>query len=736
MSVQYIAEEQRFVLETANSCYQMMVDPTGCLRHLYYGRPVGAPGTKQGNMNYLYRTTDRGFSGNPYEFQDNRGCSFDVMPQEYSCYGVGDYRIAALLCVADNGSRSTDLRFDSWNVKEGKYTLEELPYVKGRKDTVQTLEIKLKDKVTGIAVILRYGIFEEKDVITRTARICNESAQEIRLEKAASVCLDFPYGIHELISFSGRHCMERQMHRQEICQNIVTVGSKRGMSSHQNNPFVMICDPRTTEDAGECFGLMLMYSGSHMEEIEKDQTGNVRVVAGITQEGFCWVLGEGEEFQTPESILSFSCKGFNGLSQKFHRIIRENICDEKYLTEKKPVLLNSWEASYFAFDEESIYELAVEAKKLGVELLVLDDGWFGERDDDHRGLGDWFVNEKKLKGGLPALVKKINDLGLRFGLWIEPEMVNEDSSLYRSHPDWVLADPGRKPMVARNQLVLDMSRAEARDYLFDCIDRLLKEMNIEYLKWDFNRGLANVYSGQLPPVQQGEVMHRFVLGTYELLARIKKSHPDVMIEGCAGGGGRFDAGMLFYTPQIWCSDNTDPIARLMIQKGTSYGYPPCTMGSHVSSSPNHQTRRHTPLAVRGVVATSGSLGYELNPVLLSDSEKQEIISQVEWYKKNYRLIQNGTYYRLEEAGAEQEAVCWEFVSEDQSEALVNVVAANVQANAPFPYLRLKGLKEETVYRLEGSDLCLTGAALMYGGYTFEIFSGDYPAVQLHFVEMR
>ena len=735
MSISYIAGEQRFVLETKNSCYQMIVDTTGCLRHLYYGRPVGDAAGKYGNMNYLYRTADRGFSGNPYEFQGDRGCSFDVMPQEYASYGVGDYRIAALVCEAENGSRSTDLRFDSWEIRDGKYALEGLPYVKEGKDSVRTLEIKLKDQVTGIAVILRYGVFEEKDVITRTATICNESEQTVQLRKAASVCLDFPCGKHELISFSGRHCMERQMQRQKIAQNILTAGSKRGMSSHQNNPFVIVCDPETTEDTGECHGIMLMYSGSHQEEAERDQTGCVRVVAGIQEEGFCWVLGAGESFQTPEAILSFSWKGLNGLSRRYHRIIRENVCDERYLSERRPILLNSWEASYFAFDEKSIYELALQAKELGVDMLVLDDGWFGERDDDHAGLGDWFVNERKLKGGLSALVKKINDLGLSFGLWVEPEMVNENSALYRKHRDWALADPERRPMVARNQLVLDMSRADVRDYLFDCLDRLLKEVNIAYLKWDFNRGLANAYSRLLPPARQGEVMHRFVLGTYELLARIRAAYPHLLVEGCAGGGGRYDAGMLFYTPQIWCSDNTDPVARLMIQRGTSYGYPPCTMGSHVSASPNHQTGRHTPLNTRGIVASSGILGYELNPALLSESEKQEIREQIEAYRRNYRLIQRGTYYRLENAGAEQETICWEFVSEDHSEALVGVAAANVIANAPFPYIRLKGLKEEAVYQLKGSSFCATGAALMYGGYTLELFSGDFPAVQLHFTEL-
>lgn len=731
MSIRYIEKENLFILETKNSCYQMTVDRIGCLRHLYYGRPVG-----QVNMNYRYRTCDRGFSGNPYEQADDRGCSFDVMPQEYSCYGVGDFRVSALMAEAENGSFSTDLRYDSFEIEDGKYTLEGLPYVRERKDSVQTLKIRLKDSVNGIAVLLYYGVFEEKDIITRTAKIVNESAAGIRLLKAASVCLDFPYGNFDLIHFSGRHCMERQMERQRLTQNIVTVGSRRGMSSHHNNPFVILCDTQADEDKGDCYGIMLMYSGNHKEETEKDQTGNTRVVSGIHDDGFLWNLQPGMEFQTPEAILSFSHDGLNGLSHHFHRIIRENVCDPRYLTEKKPLLLNSWEASYFNFDEESIYELAVQVKDLGIEMLVLDDGWFGERNDDHRGLGDWYVNEKKIKGGLKKLVDKINRLGLKFGLWVEPEMINEDSDLYRSHPDWVLKDPDRLPMISRNQMVLDMSRADVRDYLFACIQKLLSESEIDYIKWDFNRSVSNVYSNRQPAAQQGEVMHRFVLGVYELLTRIREAFPKVLIEGCAGGGGRFDAGMLFYTPQIWCSDNTDPIARLKIQRGTSYGYPVSTMGSHVSASPNHQTGRATPLKTRGIVAASGTFGYELNPAGLCEEDKQMIREQIRDYHKYYWLIQNGTYYRLGNELLNRHYTCWEFVSEDQSEVLVNVVAIDIEANAPFPYVKLKGLKEDAMYQLEGTALKVPGAALMYGGYTLELFSGNYPAVRLHFVECK
>lgn len=728
MCVKYNEKEKLFVLETKHSCYQIKVDKTGCLRHLYYGRSVGPA-----NMDYRYRARDRGFSGNPYEQAGDRACSFDTMPQEYSCYGTGDYRISAIMTEAENGSRSIDLRYESFAIEDGKYTLEGLPYVRAEEDHVQTLRIRLKDHVTGTAVVLCYGVFEEKDVITRTAQVVNESDQRIRLKKAASVCLDLPYGTYDLIHFSGKHCMERQMQRQAIAQDIVTVGARRGMSSHHNNPFVILCDPHADEDQGSCCGIMLMYSGNHKEEIEKDQTGSVRIVAGIHDDGFSWLLQPGGAFQTPEAVLSFSDEGLNGLSRHFHRIIRENICDRRYLQDKKPVLINSWETAYFDFNEEAIYDLAVQAKDLGIEMVVMDDGWFGRRNDDLRSLGDWYVNEKKIRGGLKKLVDRINGLGLKFGIWVEPEMVNEDSDLYRRHPDWALKDPGRKPMLARNQLVLDMSREDVREYLFGCLSSLLSESNIEYVKWDFNRGLANVYSNALPAEQQGEAPHRFVLGLYELLARLKEAFPHVLIEGCAGGGGRFDAGMLFYTPQIWCSDNTDPISRAKIQRGTSYGYPACTMGSHVSASPNHQTGRKTPLTTRGIVASSGTFGYELNPGLLSKEEKVIIRAQIGDYHKYYSLIQNGDYYRLGSEAFNEKYSCWEFVSGDKSEALVNIVAFDVEANAPFPYVKLRGLEEASVYQLEGTDLRVPGAALMYGGYTFDVFSGNYPSARLHFI---
>lgn len=728
MSINFNKQKSIFTLETKNSSYQMRVNQIGILEHLYYGSKIlGA------DMSYLVVDCDRGFSGNPYELQEQRGFSLDTRPIEYPCSGIGDYRVSALSVVNHDGSRSIDLRYKKHCILDGKYDIEGLPYVRDKDSRAETLMITMEDELLGIEVNLFYGVIEEKDVITRTVVFSNKSSTKVRLNKIASACLDFSYGQYDLIHFHGRHCMERMVERTPVTNNIQVIASSRGMSSHHHNPFVILCEKNTTEDFGAAYGLMLMYSGNHRTEIEKDQTGGVRLVTGINDENFEWILEPGQTFSAPETILSFSEKGLNGLSQNYHRIIRENVCDPKYLGVERPVLINNWEATYFDFDKQKIISLAKESKKLGIEMLVLDDGWFGNRNDDKRALGDWFVNEDKLNGTLSELVKEVNEIGLKFGLWVEPEMINEDSELYKMHPEWTLKEPSRKPMIARNQMVLDMSRPEVVNYLFERIDEIVKSANIEYLKWDFNRSVANVFSNGHSADHQGEISHKFVLGTYSLMDRLLKANPKLMIEGCAGGGGRFDAGILFYSPQIWCSDDTDPIERLSIQKGTSYGYPVSTMGSHVSASPNHQTLRSTPLTTRGVVAMSGTFGYELDLEKLSDDEKEEIKAQIEDFKKYYWLIQEGIYYRLSDEQMEKYYTSWEFVSENQQEVLVNLVVSHVQANGLFPFVKLRGLDPQGLYVEEKTGRKYRGIALMEGGYSFGLIQGDYPAVQLHFV---
>lgn len=729
MSIEFNKIDQVFHLQTHNSTYQIKIDKTGILRHLYYGQPVGNM-----NMEYFSLHRERSISGITYELND-KNTSPDLIPQEYSSSGVGDYRIASISLSGGNGSRSVEFKYSHHTIIPGKYDIPGLPSVRGKVDDSDTLEITLEDDICSLELKLSYGVFPAKDVITRTATITNTGANSVKLEKFASACLDLMNTKLDLLHFPGRHCMERQIERVALGHDIHTISSRRGMSSHQQNPFLILCSPEANEDFGDCYGLMLMYSGNHKSQIEVDQAGSTRVVMGINEEDFRWNLDPGASFHAPEVIISYSPSGLNSLSHNYHRIIKENVCPEKYLNVRRPILVNNWEATYFDFNTEKILNLAQEAHDLGIEMLVLDDGWFGKRDDDDAGLGDWFVNEEKLPGGLKLISDQINKIGMKFGLWFEPEMVNPDSELYRLHPEWALQDPGRKPTLSRNQLVLDMSNQKVQDYLYLCISRILDSATIDYIKWDFNRPLSNVYSNASSSQCQGETAHRFVLGTYALLGRLTKNYPDVMIEGCAGGGGRFDAGMLYYSPQIWCSDNTDPIARLNIQKGTSYGYPISTMGSHVSASPNHQTGRSTTLNTRGVVAMSGTFGYELDLGKLSAEEKEAIKLQIKDFKRYYWLIQNGIYYRLSSLAGHKFYGAWEFVSEDRSEALVNYVMCDVNANSELPCIRLKGLQADAWYLLEGTREKFTGAALMYGGYVFPSMMGDYPAEQLHFIRI-
>ena len=744
MSIRFNRENGVFSLETLHTEYQLQADSYGYLLHLYYGKKLAGS-----TADSLIRRMDRGFSGNPYSYRGGRGYSPDTFPQEYSGCNTGDYRVSAVKTLLENGSRGAELLYQDFEIREGKYAIPGLPYVREGASAPQTLIIRLKDAVSGLTAELYYGVFEQEDVITRTVFLINNGSSPIILEKAASMSLDFPCspeGGFEVMHFHGRHCMERIPERRPLAHGVISFGSNRGMSSHHNNPFSILCHPVTTESSGACYGVMLAYSGNHKEEFEEDQAGSTRITAGISEENFSWRLLPGERFCAPEAILSFSAEGFNGLSHNYHRILTGNVIPSRFTGLKRPVLINSWEAMYMDFNAEKLLRLASDAKDLGMDMLVLDDGWFGKRDRDDSGLGDWFVNEKKLGCSMAELAGKVNALGMKFGLWVEPEMISEDSDLYRSHPEWAVCDPGRLPVLSRNQLVLDMSRSDVQDYLFGALSDILKSASISYLKWDFNRAVSNVYSNALPAERQGEFSHRFMMGTYALLERLTKSFPDVMIEGCAGGGGRFDAGMLFYCPQIWCSDDTDPIERLEIQRGTSYGYPVCSMGAHVSASPNHQTGRQTPFALRGITAMSGTFGYELDPGKLSDAEKEQIREQIKDFRRYDRLIREGRYYRLGEHPERNDSQAWMFVSEDRSEALLSVVITHARANAPFTHICLEGLSEETLYRVDTVRISgythdmipegavFTGAALMYAGLMLPNFFGDYPSVQIYLRE--
>ena len=728
MGIIYCEKDRTFTLQTKNTTYQMQVDRYGFLLHLYYGKKT------DGCMDYLLTYYDRGFSGNPYDAGEDRTYSMDTLPQEFPCYGNGDFRSTAFAVENADGSMSCDLRYKSHKIFDGKYNLEGLPAVYASEEEAQTLEILMEDPVTGVKVVLLYGVLPAQDIITRSVCVKNESSGKIYLNKIESASLDFLYGDYELLTFYGRHAMERNVQRVPVVHGTQKIGSVRGTSSHQYNPMMILAEKETTEDKGNCYAMSFVYSGCFQGEVLKDQLNQTRMMLGLQEEAFRYPLETGEMFQAPEVILSYSSEGMNRLSQNLHHCIRQHICRGKYKEEIRPILINSWEAAYFDFTGDTIYGLAKAAKEVDIDMLVMDDGWFGKRDDDNSGLGDWFVNEKKLGGTLGNLIKRINDLGVKFGIWIEPEMVSEDSDLYRKHPDWALTVPGRNPVRSRNQLVLDFSRKEVVDEIYDQICKVLDQGNIEYVKWDMNRSLMDVYSSVTR--DQGRVLHDYILGLYDFLERLVQRYPNLLIEGCSGGGGRFDAGMMYYTPQIWCSDNTDAIDRLRIQYGTSFGYPVSVVGSHVSAVPNHQTGRKTPLHTRGVVAMSGTFGYELNLMKLSEEEKQEIREQIAEYKSYASIIQNGLYYRLSDPTT-GEICAWEFVHTDekeQSKVLLNIVMQVIHGNMTVNYVKLQGLEETAVYREEKSGKRYTGAALMYGGMPLPIEPGEYQAYQYCFVK--
>lgn len=710
-------KDKIFNLETKNTLYQMKVDRFGVLNHLWYGEKTDCC------MDYLLDYPDAGFSGNIYEAENERTYSLNTLPQEYSTSGVGDFRISAISVTHEDGSNALDLRIREYQIKKGKYEIPGLPAVYAKEDEAETLEITLKDTATEAEVILKYGVFEKEDVITRSVVVKNSGKTPIVINKVHSMCLDIPYGDWEWMHFYGRHTMERQAERVPVLHGISESSSSRGTSSHHQNPAVLLCEKDCTETNGHCIGAALMYSGGFQAQVEKDQLEQVRLVMGIHPDTFEWTLEAGEAFYTPEVILSCSTTGFAKLSQNFHHIIRNHVCRGTYQLSSRPVLINNWEATYFDFNEEKILNIARQASKLGIDMMVLDDGWFGKRDDDCSGLGDWFVNEKKLNGGLKALVEKINAMGMKFGLWFEPEMVSEDSDLYRNHPDWAIQIPGRKPMRSRYQLVLDMSNPEVVDYLYGVMSAILRENHIEYVKWDMNRSISDWYTATLSRGRQMEMPHRYVLGLYELLEKLTSEFPDVLFEGCSGGGGRFDAGMMYYCPQIWCSDDTDAHERTFIQYGTSFFYPTSTVGSHVSAVPNHQTGRITSIETRGVVAMAGSFGYELDLNQLSEEEKTVVAKQVTHYKEYQSLIYNGDYYRLANP-FEDGMSAWSWISEDKKTILVQGVLFRAKPNVLRKTLRLMGLEAKKNYKIAGTEEMYTGVALMSGGVLLQRAVGD------------
>ncbi len=721
MAIFYNEEQRLFHLQAKDTSYIMQVVKKGYLTHIYWGKKVR-------NINPEQLLVFRSGVFSPHHDLEDKTYSLDTLPQEYPSYGNSDFRTPAYSIELSNGSTLTDMRYHAHRIIKGKPTLEGLPatYVE-QQEEAQTLEIEMIDTLIGLKMILSYTVYEDLDVITRHVKFMNEGNEKLKILRALSMSIDFNKSDFDVMHLSGAWARERHIERRSLRIGNQSIESRRGASSHQHNPFIALMNTDATEDSGEVYGFSLVYSGNFLAQAEVDQYQSTRVSLGINPFEFSWMLGVKESFQTPEVVMVYSDKGIGKMSRTYHKLYRTRLCRGKFRDTTRPVLVNNWEATYFDFNADKIEDIAREAKDLGIELFVLDDGWFGKRNDDTTSLGDWRVNTNKLPGGLDDLAGRINHLGLEFGLWFEPEMVSVDSDLYRAHPDWCLHVPNRTRSEGRNQLILDVSRKEVQDYIINVVSNILKSASITYVKWDMNRSMTEIGSGVQVPERQKETAHRYILGVYRVMDEITKAYPNVLFESCSGGGGRFDPGILYYMPQTWTSDDTDAVERLTIQYGTSIVYPASSMGAHVSAAPNHQVHRNTSLKMRGDVAMSGNFGYELDLTRFTNAEKEEVKKQVASYKGVRELIQFGDMYRLL-SPFEGNETAWMYVDEAKDEAFVAYFRVLGTPNAGLSYLKLKGLDPHKDYFIEGENTCYGGDALMYGGIVIPELEGDYQSV--------
>ena len=708
-----------FHLKSRDISYILQVLDEGYVVHRYFGKKIKrfSPDNK---ITYL----DRAFSPNPTS--QDRTFSLDTLALEYSSNGLGDFRTSAIEVRNAKGT-ALDLRYQGHRIFKGKKELAGLPASFGSEEQVETLEVDLYDELTDLTVTLTYSLFEEANFLARSALI-QTGQQAIQLEKALSLTLDLPHKDFTIHSLTGRYGYEKEWTRTPLTQGRYSVGSIRGASSHSRTPFIALADPATTEDQGDIYSAQLVYSGNFTAFVETTAIQTSRLGIGLNDEHFSWHLEAHSQFQTPEALLSFTDQGFTGLTRDNQGFARQHIARGKWAQKERPILINNWEATYFHFTEDKILELAQSAKEAGIELFVLDDGWFGKRNSDTCSLGDWVENRDKLPSGLAGLGKKINDLGLAFGLWFEPEMVSEDSDLYRAHPDWTIQISGRGHTYSREQLVLDLSKQEVCDYLIEAVSAVLESAPISYVKWDMNRNITNIPEHQANH-EKHEFYHRYILGLYQVLEELNQRFPDILFESCSGGGGRNDLGMLYYMPQAWASDNTDAIGRLSIQEGTGLIFPAISVGSHVSAVPNHQTGRVTPLATRGNVAMLGNLGYELDLHALPERKLEEIAQQVETYKSIRKTVQFGDYYRLKKT---DNTYAYTYVNDDKSQVVFTFVKVLSQPEAPLIQVKLKGLDPEARYYSKELGASFYGDELMNIGITIPPVQKDYYSVQYIF----
>lgn len=683
------------------------------LEHLYYGKKI----ENLTGMGFRAVENSRGFCAVDYTTKDEfESLSTENINQEYAFFGSADLRKPSFHARYADGSRITKMKYVSHKIYDGKNKLEGLPATYSEDDAeVKSLEIKLRDDLTGLELTLLYSAFENNDAIARSVRAFNGGDKAIDISAVMSMNVDMADEGFDIIHLVGGWARERHIERKPLMSGTMKIESRRGSSSHHHSPFIALAKKETTEESGEVYGFSLLYSGNFEAGVEKDTFNTIRAFMGINSFDFCYYLDKGETFTAPETVMIYSCAGLTDMSQKFHRLYRKNLARGKWRDKERPVLINNWEATYFDFDEGKILDIAKKAKSVGIELMVLDDGWFGKRNNDRCSLGDWTENREKLPDGVDGLAEKVEALGMKFGLWFEPEMISPDSDLYRAHPDWCLHVANRGRSEGRYQLILDLSRDDVCDYIIGFLSDILKKSKISYVKWDMNRNMTEVGSAKLPPERQAEVSHRYMLGLYKVLETITAAFPDVLFEGCSGGGGRFDAGMMHYFNQYWTSDDTDAVERLFIQYGTSMVMPSAFMGAHVSAVPNHQTLRVTPMKMRADVAICGQFGYELDITKMSDDELAEVKKQIEFYKSIRSVVHNGDMFRIE-SPFESSRTVWEYVSEDKRTA---VLCSYVIANMPdrdAERIKLRGLESEKNYRLRGTDIVLSGDVLMNYGW--------------------
>ncbi|WP_088102040.1 alpha-galactosidase [Halalkalibacter urbisdiaboli] len=706
MTITINHEQNEFHLFNKDISYIFRIlEKSNQLEHLYYGKRIK-------HRNSFAHLIEREVRPSCNLFEGDYTSSLEHIKQEYPSFGTTDYRYPAHTITNHIGSKLTNFKYESYEILKGKPTLEGLPatYV-AELDEAETLQITLVDQLLNCKLILSYTLYNDRPIICRNAAFQNTGGETVYINSAMSTSVDFPDDEFEMLHLSGAWARETHIETQKLTKGIRSIYSTRGASSNVHNPFLALKRPDATEHFGSVYGFSLVYSGNFLAQVEVDTYNVTRVMMGINPFQFKWKLSPNETFQTPECVMVYSDQGLNGMSQAYHDLYRNRLVRGVWRDQERPILINNWEATYFNFNEEKILSIAETAKQLGIELFVLDDGWFGERHDDTSSLGDWFVNKEKLPNGIKGLSNKLEEIGIKFGLWFEPEMVCKNTKLFKEHPDWIIKTPNRNASHGRNQFVLDFSKDEVVEHLFILMDNILKDANISYIKWDMNRYITEPYSNSLDADQQGEFYHRYILGVYKLYHKLIDKYPEILFESCAGGGARFDPGMLYYSPQIWTSDDTDAVERLKIQYGTSMVYPLSTIGSHVSEVPNHQVGRITPIETRANVAYFGTFGYELDITNITEQEKQAVKRQVAFFKEKRDLIRSGYFYRLLNP-FESNEVSWMTVSQDQNEAIVGYYKVLAKPNDKYDRIKLKGLDPDKLYEIESTQTTHYGDELM------------------------